>query len=98
MLPGQTLYSICKVYNVSVEELKKLNDKKEDNLSLYEVLKVPYVEVKQDNKYYYHKVAKGETLYSIARYYGMKPNKLIKHNGDYSTYRPLSVVAVVKVP
>lgn len=98
VLPGQTLYSICKVYNVSVEELKKLNDKKEDNLSLYEVLKVPYVEVKQDNKYYYHKVAKGETLYSIARYYGMKPKKLIKHNGDYSTYRPLSVGAVVKVP
>ena len=100
VLPGQTLYSICKAYNVSVEELKKLNDKKEDKLSLYEVLKVPYVDsfVQQDDKYYYHKVAKGETIYSIARYYGMKPKKLIKHNGDYSTYRPLAVGAIVRIP
>ncbi len=100
VLPGQTLYSICKAYNVSVEELKKLNDKKEDKLSIYEVLKVPYIEsfVSQDDKYYYHKVAKGETLYSIARHYGMKPRKLIKHNSEYSTYRPLAVGAFVKVP
>lgn len=100
VLPGQTLYSICKAYNVSVDELKKLNDKKEDKLSLYEVLKVPFVEssVQQDNKYYYHKVLKGETLYSIARHYGMKPKKLIKHNANYSTYRPLAVGAIVKVP
>lgn len=100
VLPGQTLYSICKAYNVSVENLKKLNGKKEDKLSLYEVLKVPYEEFQavQDNKYYYHKVVKGETLYSIARYYGMKPKKLIKHNSNYSTYRPLAVGAVVKVP
>lgn len=100
VLPGQTLYSICKTYNVSVDELKKLNDKRDDKLSLYEVLKVPYMEssVQQDKKYYYHKVVKGETLYSIARRYKMKPKKLIKHNDEYSAYRPLAVGAVVKVP
>lgn len=99
--PGQTLYSICKTYGVSVEDLKRLNDKSDNKLSLYEVLKVPFVEehpfVQQDDKYYYHRVAKGETLYSIARHYSIKPKRLLKYNGEYAD-TPLAVGAVVKLP
>lgn len=100
VLAGQTLYSICKAYGVTVEELKSLNDKKDNNLSLYEVLKVPYVEefVQQDDEFYYHKVARGETMYSIARVYGVKPRRLLKLNPEYSNKQPLSVGAVVKLP
>ena len=52
--PGQTLFSICKAYGVTVDEIKALNDKKDNNLSLYEVLKVPYTEpfVQQDKQFY----------------------------------------------
>lgn len=98
--PGQTLYSISKAYQVDVEELKKLNDRKDNNLSLYEVLKVPFVEafVQQDDKYYYHRVAKGETLYSIARRYGMKIKRLLKHNEQFSHNEPVPVGAVVRLP
>ena len=42
--PGQTLYSICKAYGANIDEVKSLNDKKDNALSLYEVLKVPYTD------------------------------------------------------
>lgn len=99
--PGQTLYSICRAYGVSVDELKRLNDKENDKLSLYEVLKVPFVEeqfVRQDDKYYYHRVEKGETIYSIARHYSIKPKRLLKYNSEYANNAPLAVGAVVKLP
>ena len=59
-----TLYSICKAYGANIDEVKSLNDKKDNALSLYEVLKVPYTDpfVRQDDKFYYHKVVKGETF------------------------------------
>lgn len=98
--PGQTLFSICKAYGVGVDEVKALNDKKDNNLSLYEVLKIPFVEtfVQQDGKYYYHKVAQGETIYSIARLYDIKPKRLLKYNESYSHNEPLSIGAVVRLP
>ena len=98
--PGQTLYSICKAYGANIDEGKSLNDKKDNALSLYEVLKVPYTDpfVQQDDKFYYHKVVKGETFYSIARLYKIKPKRLLKFNEGYAQNQPLAVGAVVKLP
>lgn len=98
--PGQTLYSICKAYGANIDEVKSLNDKKDNALSLYEVLKVPYTDpfVQQDDKFYYHKVLKGETFYSIARLYKIKPKRLLKFNEGYAQNQPLAVGAVVKSP
>ena len=98
--PGQTLYSICKAYGANIDEVKSLNDKKDNALSLYEVLKVPYTDpfVQQDDKFYYHKVVKGETFYSIARFYKIKPKRLLKFNEGYAQNQPLAVGAVVKLP
>ena len=98
--PGQTLYSICKAYGANIDEVKSLNDKKDNALSLYEVLKVPYTDpfVQQDDKFYYHKVVKGETFYSIVRLYKIKPKRLLKFNEGYAQNQPLAVGAVVKLP
>ena len=98
--PGQTLYSICKAYGANIDEVKSLNDKKDNALSLYEVLKVPYTDpfVQQDDKFYYHKVLKGETFYSIARLYKIKPKRLLKFNEGYAQNQPLAVGAVVRLP
>jgi secreted protein containing lysM domains len=98
--PGQTLYSICKAYGANIDEVKSLNDKRDNALSLYEVLKVPYTDpfVQQDDKFYYHKVVKGETFYSIARLYKIKPKRLLKFNEGYAQNQPLAVGAVVKLP
>ena len=94
------MYSICKAYGANIDEVKSLNDKKDNALSLYEVLKVPYTDpfVQQDDKFYYHKVVKGETFYSIARLYKIKPKRLLKFNEGYAQNQPLAVGAVVKLP
>lgn len=97
---GQTLYSICKAYGVEIETVKALNDKQNNILSLYEVLRIPYVEpaAPKDKNYHYHTVVQGETIYSIARKYGMKPKQLLKLNSEYSQKKPLAIGTVLKVP
>src|SRR3989304_5299544 len=39
---GDTLYSVAKKFRVSVDELKKLNGLKDDNLEVDQVIRVPY--------------------------------------------------------
>ncbi len=39
---GDTLYSVAKKFRVSVDELKKLNSLKDDNLEVDQVIRVPY--------------------------------------------------------
>lgn len=97
---GQTFFSICKAYGVDVNVVKELNDKKDNSLSLYDVLKIPYTEpfVQKDGKYYYHKVTKGETLYSIARGFDIKVKRILKFNEAYSESVPLAIGAVVRLP
>lgn len=97
---GQTLFSISKAYGVDVEELKKLNDKNDNTLSLYEVLRISYVEpfVQIDKNFYYHKVQKGETIYSISRMFDIKPRRIFKFNDKYGQNEPLAVGAVIRLP
>ncbi|MGL5683326.1 MAG: LysM peptidoglycan-binding domain-containing protein [Marinifilaceae bacterium] len=40
---GQTLYSICKAYEVPVEEVRKVNDKTDNALALQDIIKIPHV-------------------------------------------------------
>ena len=66
---GDTLYSIAKQYNVTVDELKKLNNLTTDSLSIGQKLKL-----KEDNlseKQNIYIVQKGDTLYSTAKQYNV---------------------------
>lgn len=96
---GQTLFSICKAYGVSVEEVKELNKKAENSISIFDVLKIPYREpyVERDSKYYYHQVEKGETLYSISRHYGIKVRRILKENIQYEE-TALGIGDIVRLP
>lgn len=96
---GQTLFSICKAYGVDIEEVKALNKKQSNELSIFEVLKIPYVApyIQQDGEYYYHKVVKGETLYSISRKFGIKVKRILRENKEYENL-PLSIGAIVRLP
>lgn len=96
---GQTLFSICKAYGVDIEEVKALNKKQGNELSVFEVLKIPYVApyIQQDGEYYYHKVVKGETLYSISRKFGIKVKRILRENKEYENV-PLSIGAIVRLP
>ncbi|MGB8357571.1 MAG: LysM peptidoglycan-binding domain-containing protein [Bacteroidales bacterium] len=114
---GQTLYSISKAYNITVEQLAGANMIPPNGIYEGQMLKVPgsaggqrttagvqpatagaqtakpgaTTRARQDERYIYHRVTRGETLASIAGEYGIsvrdlkKANKhlLFPNEGDY---------------
>lgn len=76
---GDNLYSIARKYNVTIDEIKRINNLYNNNLSIGQQIKIP-----QNNNYYI--VKNGDTLYSISRKYNVsvdnikKTNKLLNNN------------------
>lgn len=73
---GDTLYSIAKKYNISVNELKTINNLTNNDLSVGQLLNVPSG-LSLVNSYI---VEKGDTLYSIAKKFDISVNKLKEYN------------------
>ena len=73
---GDTLYSIAKKYNISVNELKTINNLVNNDLSVGQLLNVPSG-LSLVNSYV---VEKGDTLYSIAKKFDISVNKLKEYN------------------
>ena len=73
---GDTLYSIANKYNISVNELKTINNLNNNNLAVGQLLNVPSG-LSLVNSYI---VEKGDTLYSIAKKFDISVNKLKEYN------------------
>ena len=73
---GDTLYSIAKKYNISLSELKAINNLISNDLSVGQLLNVPSG-LSLVNSYI---VQKGDTLYSIAKNFDISVNKLKEYN------------------
>lgn len=77
--PGETLYAIAREYGISVNDLKANNPEAGDELSLGQELKIPVallkknpvIEKQAEKSNKLHTVAKGETLYSLSKLYGV---------------------------
>ena len=65
---GDTLYSIARKYNTTVDNLRRLNNLNNDSLSIGQVILLPGIDTSSDNTSIYV-VNSGDTLYSIAREY-----------------------------
>jgi len=91
---GDTLYGIANKYNITVDELKKLNNLVSNNLSIGQVLLLPTLEEEQNTTSY--TVKPGDTLYSIAREF----NTTIDEIKDYNTLTTniLSVGQRLQIP
>lgn len=74
---GDTLYKIANMYGTTVDNLKAINNLKNNNLSIGQKLIVP-----SKNKIYI--VQKGDSLWSIARKYDTTVDR-IKRNNNLST-------------
>ena len=88
---GDSLYSIARKYNTTVDELKRLNNLSSNLLSIGQVLKIP--SGSSTNTYV---VKSGDNLYSIARKYQITVDELKKLNNLNSNL--LSIGQVLKVP
>jgi len=89
---GDTLYQIAKNNNITVEELKSLNNLTSDALSIGQLLKLPS-QLTPETTY---TVQKGDSLYAIANKYGTTVDELKNLNG--LTTNILSIGQVLKLP
>lgn len=71
---GDSLYSIATKNNTTADEIKKINNLTSNMLSIGQILKLPS-EVKQEEITMYT-VQKGDSLYSIAKKFGMSVEEL----------------------
>lgn len=90
---GDTLYSIARKFNTTVDNLKSLNNITTDSLAIGQILKIPGGESIKENTY---TVKKGDNLYSIARANNTTVDKLKDINN--LTSNNLSIGQVLKLP
>ncbi len=90
---GDTLYSIAKKYGITVDELKNTNNLGSNTLNIGDVLIIPGLNIDEPTTY---TVKKGDTLYSIAREFGISVSDLKDLNN--LTSDNLSVGQVLLLP
>lgn len=94
VVSGDSLYSIARKYNTTVDELKRLNNLTSNTLSIGQVLKVPSKTTETPVDYY--TVQRGDSLYSIAQKFNTTVNELIALND--LTSNVLQIGDVLKIP
>ncbi|MFZ5917710.1 MAG: LysM peptidoglycan-binding domain-containing protein [Chloroflexota bacterium] len=83
---GDTLYSIARRYNTSVQAIQVANGLPDTNIHVGQQLRVPTGSSSApDGSYQIHVVQSGETLYAIARRYGTTVQTIMTLNGLTST-------------
>ncbi|MDH7912691.1 LysM peptidoglycan-binding domain-containing protein [Winogradskyella sp. SYSU M77433] len=80
VVKGETLYSLAKRYNLSLEELKQQNNLSSNLIKVGQKLKVRNFDDSNSEKLYHYTVAKGDTLYSIANKNGVTVEALKELN------------------
>lgn len=93
---GDSLWSISKKLNVSVEDLKAANDLSSNLLKIGQILKVPKEEITETGDYVVYTVKPGDSLYNIARQYNVTVDELIDYNNLSTT--ALSINQQILIP
>jgi len=83
---GQTLFSLAKIYNVSVDQIIFINKEAINTLKSGDILRIPVIDqnyipepiTKIDFKT--HKVEKNESLFGISQKYNVSQDEIIKYN------------------
>lgn len=79
---GDSLYSIARIYNTTVDEIKKINKLSSNNLAIGQSLMLPenYKETDSLPNYINYTVKRGDNLYSIAKEFNTTPDLIMKDN------------------
>ncbi len=84
---GQTLYSISKLYNTTVDEIIKFNPGSAEKLSIGQKLIIPRnsnSKAKEDKNVKTHTIQQGETLYRLSKMYNVTTDELCAANPGLS--------------
>jgi LysM repeat protein len=92
----QSLYSLSKLYNVSLDEIYQLNPGIQSGVKVNQEIKIPYASTPpvasatvtpaqpDTNKYLTYRSGKGETLYSISKKFNVTEKQLLAWNPSLS--------------
>ena len=104
---GDTLYSISKKYNTSVDSiLKKNNLSDPSKIKIGQKLIIPAASsakndkktnIKTNSEELTHVIQKGDTLYALAKKFGVKFSDILKLNG-LNEKTPLKIGQILKIP
>ncbi|MBO5138745.1 MAG: LysM peptidoglycan-binding domain-containing protein, partial [Bacilli bacterium] len=93
---GDTLYSIARKFNTSVDSIKSLNNLTSNTLSIGQVIKIPFTgDGTTSSNVTNYTVSKGDTLYSIARKFNTSVDSIKSLNN--LTSNTLSIGQVIKI-
>ena len=96
---GQTLYSICKAYDVKERKVRKANPELTDNIKLDELIKIPICEeISVDGEYIVYSVKSGDTLYSLCKKYGISEDDFYLLNDKLKRNKSIKVGQEIKFP
>lgn len=93
---GDTLYSIARQYNTTVDNLKSINRLTNNTLTIGQTLIVPTLEVIEPEPTDSYTVQSGDTLYSIANQFNVSVSDLISYNNLPTTI--LRVGQTLQIP
>ena len=98
---GDSLYSIARKYNTTVNAIKDLNNLTSNNLSIGQVLRIPEMYTKEEDmippNYTNYTVKKGDTIYSIARNNNISVDTLIQDNSLSNTNLTIGQLLKIRV-
>lgn len=91
----ETLFSIASQYGVSVNEIMNLNPESAQSLRIGDVIKVPavsstlakeiFLEPAKNDTFIVHQVQKGETVYGLAKEFGLTADSLSGANNNFES-------------
>lgn len=100
VLKGQTLYSIARAYDVTVEDIIAENPELKSGLVYNQEIKIPYVDkpkhIDSENDFIKHKVKRRETLFGISKQYDVSIDKILQFNPE--ARRGLKTNQVLLIP
>lgn len=104
--PGNTLFAISRSFSVSIESLKQANEGLDEGLEIGREILIPLnaidkrsarrSDVKTDGEYLMHTVQRKETLFGIAKMYGVTVKDVAELNPDQSV--KMSPGMVLRIP
>jgi LysM repeat protein len=107
---SETSYSISKAYGITVDELMKENPSASRGIKDGQSLRIPVTEnvskpapspkivvQRDETKFIYHKLTKGDTVYSLAKRYGVSEDEILQCNPGVEINK-LPVGAEIAIP
>jgi LysM repeat protein len=105
--PGQTVYSICKLYGITEDDLKRANPEvKYSSIQVNQVLRIPKSaitdtikrQVTQAGNFIMHKVEPKQTLFSLARFYKLSMEDIKQANLTDGEWKGLKTGETIRIP